>query len=80
MALLVLDGHGLKVVAGELGVSTSTVRTHLLSIFRKTNTHRQAELVRLLAKLTPNIDASVGAAPGLYSEQGRTKKVALRGS
>lgn len=34
--------------AEALGVTVATVRTYLASIFRKTETNRQAELVRLL--------------------------------
>jgi len=32
----------------ELGISATTAKTHLSSIFEKTGTHRQAELIRLL--------------------------------
>jgi DNA-binding CsgD family transcriptional regulator len=32
-------------------VTLSTARTHLQSVFEKTGTHRQAELVRLLIEL-----------------------------
>ncbi|UFS99368.1 helix-turn-helix transcriptional regulator [Nocardia huaxiensis] len=45
----VLRGDGLPAVAAQLCVSLSTARTHLQHIFVKTGTHRQAELVRLLA-------------------------------
>jgi DNA-binding CsgD family transcriptional regulator/PAS domain-containing protein len=48
VALRVLDGTGLGPIADELSVSLSTVRTHLQRVFDKTQTHRQAELVRLL--------------------------------
>jgi DNA-binding CsgD family transcriptional regulator len=51
VALLVLRGHGLQLVADELRVSLSTVRVHLQRVFEKTGTHRQAELVRLLIEL-----------------------------
>ena len=44
-------GHGLQSVADELRVTLSTARTHLQSVFEKTGTHRQAELVRLLIEL-----------------------------
>jgi DNA-binding CsgD family transcriptional regulator len=49
VALRVGDGIGLSGVANELGVSVSTVRTHLQRIFAKTDTHRQAQLSQLLA-------------------------------
>jgi DNA-binding CsgD family transcriptional regulator len=38
--------------ANALGVRASTVKTHLLNVFAKTGTSRQAELVRLAASLT----------------------------
>ena len=39
-------------IAVVLGVAISTVRTHLLRLFEKTGTHRQAELVGLMASFT----------------------------
>ncbi|SMC48868.1 helix-turn-helix transcriptional regulator [Rhizobium sp. RU36D] len=41
----------LEAVGQHLQISREAVRFHLKSIFLKTNTHRQAELVRLIAKL-----------------------------
>jgi DNA-binding CsgD family transcriptional regulator len=41
----------LKQIAEELSISFATVRTHLQHVFDKTDTHRQAELVRLLLTL-----------------------------
>lgn len=49
LALIMLDGTGVKEAAEQLGVSNNTVRTHLQRIFEKTGAKRQAELVRLLA-------------------------------
>ncbi|WP_174285305.1 helix-turn-helix transcriptional regulator [Sphingomonas bacterium] len=49
LANLLVNGGGLRVAAEKLGVSISTVRTHLKAIFGKTNTHSQAELVASLA-------------------------------
>jgi len=48
MAIEVLNGGGLKAAAARLGVAPTTARTHLTSIFNKTRTRRQAELVRIL--------------------------------
>lgn len=42
-----------KQISDELSVSLATVRTHLQHVFDKTETHRQAELVRLLLVLSP---------------------------
>jgi DNA-binding CsgD family transcriptional regulator len=41
--------------ADKLGVALATIRTHLAHIFEKTGTSRQAELVRLAAKLSPPV-------------------------
>jgi DNA-binding CsgD family transcriptional regulator len=51
VALLVLKGHGLQFVAAKLCVGLSTVRVHLQRVFEKTQTHRQAELAKLLVEL-----------------------------
>lgn len=48
VALHILDGTGVVPIAEQLSISVSTVRTHLKHVFHKTDTHRQAELVRLL--------------------------------
>lgn len=49
----------LPTIATELGVSEHTVRTQIKSVFYKTGTNRQADLVRLLLSLpTPAYDPS----------------------
>jgi DNA-binding CsgD family transcriptional regulator len=48
VALRVLGGSGLNPIAEEMSLSLATVRTHLQHVFDKTQTHRQAELIRLL--------------------------------
>jgi DNA-binding CsgD family transcriptional regulator/PAS domain-containing protein len=53
VAIRVAAGQGLTPIAEELTLSMATVKTHVRHIFEKTDTHRQAELVRLLAALTP---------------------------
>lgn len=47
-----MDGPGIAAIAARLRVSNATVKSHLKSIFLKTGTHRQAELVRLLLQST----------------------------
>jgi DNA-binding CsgD family transcriptional regulator len=44
---LIAGGKSTAEAAGTLGVGVSTVRTHLLRIFDKTGTHRQADLMRM---------------------------------
>jgi DNA-binding CsgD family transcriptional regulator len=53
VALLVTQGDGLRPIADELSLSMATVKTHLQHVFDKTDTHRQAELVRLLLAVNP---------------------------
>jgi len=45
------EGASISETAKALGVSPSTVKTHLLRLFAKTGTRRQAELVKLGASL-----------------------------
>lgn len=44
----ILVGDGAQAAAARLGISHATARTHLLQVFDKTGTSRQAELVRLI--------------------------------
>jgi DNA-binding CsgD family transcriptional regulator len=48
LAMLLVDGHGPTAIAKMVGVSRNTVKSQLASIYRKTGTSRQAQLVRLL--------------------------------
>jgi DNA-binding CsgD family transcriptional regulator len=48
LAAEIVKGDGRKAAAQRRGISDSTARTQLSSIFAKTGTHRQAQLVRLL--------------------------------
>ena len=50
-------GHSIERAAEKLKVKVSTARWHLASLFRKTDTARRSELVRLLLSL-PWIDGS----------------------
>jgi DNA-binding CsgD family transcriptional regulator len=53
VALRVVRGDGLKPICEELSLSMATVKTHLQHVFDKTDTHRHAELVRLLLTIIP---------------------------
>ena len=44
-------GAGLPATAALLGVSPSTVRSHLKAVFNKTNTHSQSELAVMLSRV-----------------------------
>ena len=48
LTALLADGNSLEQAAEALGISRHTARNQLKSIFQKTETHRQGELVRLV--------------------------------
>jgi DNA-binding CsgD family transcriptional regulator len=48
VACILASGSSLAEASQQLGISVGTVRTHLRHLFEKTQTHRQAALVRLL--------------------------------
>lgn len=48
IALLLAQGLALDAIALEMGIASDTVRNHLKSVFAKTHTHRQGELIALL--------------------------------
>lgn len=48
LAREILTGDGIQAAARRLGISRSTARTHLLEVFQRTGTRRQAELVRVI--------------------------------
>lgn len=49
----VLSGKNVNEAAHDLGVASSTVRSHLDKIFEKTNVARQADLIKLVARIAP---------------------------
>jgi DNA-binding CsgD family transcriptional regulator len=51
VALLLADGHAPPAIANLIGVSTNTLKTQLASIYRKTGTSRQSQVVRVLSQL-----------------------------
>ncbi|MEJ0067429.1 MAG: helix-turn-helix transcriptional regulator [Pseudomonadota bacterium] len=46
LAVLLAEGHSVKHAAGTLGLTEGSARQYLKTIFTKTGTHRQADLVR----------------------------------
>jgi DNA-binding CsgD family transcriptional regulator len=52
---LIGEGRTRGAVASELSIAPATVKVHLRSIFRKTSTTRQPELVRLVRGLAPPV-------------------------
>ena len=52
LALGLVNGHGLQSLAQLHNLSVGTLRVRLKSIFAKTNTKRQSELLMLIAKLS----------------------------
>jgi len=52
-----LAGRSMEKAAAALGVAMATAKTHLDGIFQKTGVHRQAELIRLAARVAPPASA-----------------------
>jgi len=55
--LALAQGLGAREAADLLGIGEPTVRTHLQHMFAKTQTLRQADLLRLLQTSTPAVRA-----------------------
>ena len=53
LASALASGHSLTSAAHLQGISPSTARVHLKSVFRKARINRQADLVRLISSLSP---------------------------
>ncbi len=51
LAVIIAKGVSLQQAAKELGIARETARNQLKAAFAKTGTHRQGELIALLAKL-----------------------------
>ena len=51
LASVIARGASPEIAAGELKISRETVRNQLKSVFAKTDTHRQSELVALLLQV-----------------------------
>jgi len=51
LAGLIVTGISLERAADELGIARETARNQLKAVFSKTDTHRQGELIALLARL-----------------------------
>jgi len=61
LAIEIAKGDGLKACARRLGIAMSTGRTHLREIFQKTETRRQAELVRVISACRFNLPEPIEA-------------------
>jgi DNA-binding CsgD family transcriptional regulator len=53
LAAGIATGASLNEVADSLGIGRETARTQLRSVFAKTGTTRQAELVRIITRACP---------------------------
>ncbi|MGA7905952.1 MAG: helix-turn-helix transcriptional regulator [Candidatus Sulfotelmatobacter sp.] len=56
-AMLLADGHPPAKIAEMLGVSRNTLKSQLTSIYGKTGTSRQSQLVRLLLRIVASPSA-----------------------
>jgi DNA-binding CsgD family transcriptional regulator len=53
LAREILQGDGIPAAAERLGISRATAHTHLLEVFQRTGTSRQAELARVILQQSP---------------------------
>lgn len=60
LAAALVNGMSIENYAKTTNVSYNTARSHLKSIFVKTRTHRQVDLVILLSKLLGNLQSGTG--------------------
>jgi DNA-binding CsgD family transcriptional regulator len=51
VAEALLSGHSIESLSSALNMSRNTARVHLQSLFQKTRTNRQPDLVHLLAEI-----------------------------
>ncbi len=51
VAMLLTDGHAPRQIGQLLGVSRNTLKSQLASIYSKTGTSRQSQVVRLISRL-----------------------------
>lgn len=80
-----VEGHSLNAIADAFSVSKHTIRNQLKSVYEKTGTHRQAELVRqvitgpaMLASLTNNESRSTNDTPTARGKIGARASAARR--
>jgi DNA-binding CsgD family transcriptional regulator/PAS domain-containing protein len=52
IGLLIADGFSLREISDNLRISRNTIKTHLSSVYSKTGTKRQSQLVRVLLSLS----------------------------
>lgn len=65
----IVRGSGVTAAAMRLGISYATARTHLLQIFQKTGTKRQAELVRLMLEWNEGRAVTESGVRGLLKKR-----------
>jgi hypothetical protein len=68
-----LCGLSLQEIADARGLSVATVRSHTKAVLAKTGTHRQAELVGLLARLAVISDSDTERLSGPNHSASDTK-------
>ncbi len=80
--LKLIHGRNVKEISAELFVSENTVKTHLKSLFRKTESKSQADVIRLALThesqiLDSYFDPSAQGFGGIINTQGSDKSITL---
>ena len=63
VAMALTSGLTVQEVAAGLGISTTTLKTHLAHIFQKTGTSRQADLRALISRASGPLRLPMGLSP-----------------
>jgi DNA-binding CsgD family transcriptional regulator len=71
--ILVAQGRNRKAIAESLHVTMSTVKTHLLSLYRKLGMHSRDEVMRLVEDTERSCGAAGAEPPGVRGEPGGLK-------
>lgn len=73
LAIEIAKGEGLRASTRRLGIAITTGRSHLKQIFLKTETRRQAELVRLLSAFRFHVPEAAPGADQARGDSGDTR-------
>jgi DNA-binding CsgD family transcriptional regulator len=78
LVAMLAAGHGVAEIAQQAAVKEDTIRTYLKSVFRKTGTKNQGDLIRLMMSNPVCLETGVRQDQNDRNTSGRGKYVTLR--